>query len=81
MLGEQSRPAVPMDKVIARELEILGSHGIQAYQYERLFEMTRSGKLKPELLVGKTISLEESLVALTEMDSFKGSGVTVIDRF
>ena len=47
MLGEQSRPAVPMDKVIARELEILGSHGIQAYQYERLFEMTRSGKLKP----------------------------------
>jgi alcohol dehydrogenase len=81
MLGGQNHPAIPMDRVIARELEILGSHGIQAYQYPRLFEMIRSGKLKPSLLVGRTITLEESLVELTEMDSFKGSGVTVIDRF
>jgi alcohol dehydrogenase len=70
-----------MDKVIARELEIVGSHGIQAYQYQRLFEMIRAGKLRPDLLVGKTITLEESLTALAEMDDFKGSGVTVIDRF
>jgi alcohol dehydrogenase len=81
MLGEHSRPSIPMDKVIARELEIVGSHGIQAYQYQRLFEMIRAGKLRPDLLVGKTITLEESLTALAEMDDFKGSGVTVIDRF
>jgi alcohol dehydrogenase len=70
-----------MDKVIARELELVGSHGIQAYQYPRLFEMIRTGKLRPELLVGKTISLKEGSIALTEMDSFKGTGVTVIDSF
>jgi alcohol dehydrogenase len=81
MLGGQNHPSIPMDRVIARELEILGSHGIQAYQYPRLFEMIRAERLRPSLLVGKTISLEESLLALTEMDSFKGSGVTVIDRF
>lgn len=80
MLGDHSRPSVPMDKIVARELEILGSHGMQAYQYPRLFEMIRTEKLRPRLLVGRTITLEESLTALTEMDSFKGTGVTVIDR-
>jgi alcohol dehydrogenase len=81
MLGDHSSSPIPMDKVIARELELVGSHGIQAYQYPRLFEMIRTGKLRPELLVGKTISLEEGSIALTEMDSFKGTGVTVIDSF
>ena len=81
MLGDQSRPALPMDKVIARELEIYGSHGMQAHQYPRLFEMIHAGTLQPERLIGKTISLEESFRALTEMDSFKNTGVTVIDQF
>jgi alcohol dehydrogenase len=81
MLGDHSRPALPMDKIIARELEVFGSHGMQAYHYPRLFEMIRAGTLRPERLIGKTISLEESLTALTEMDSFKSTGVTVIDRF
>ena len=76
-----SRPAIPMDRVIARELEILGSHGIQAHRYPLLFEMIKSGRLRPELLVGRTISLEESLTALVEMDRFNAKGVTVIDRF
>ena len=33
MLGEHARPQIPMAKVIAFELEILGSHGMQAYRY------------------------------------------------
>jgi len=81
LLGDQSHPALPMDKVIARELELFGSHGMQAYRYPRLFEMIRAGTLKPERLLGKRITLEESLVALTEMDRFRETGVTVIDRF
>ena len=70
-----------MDRVIAYELEILGSHGIQAYKYPLLFEMIGVGKLRPERLIGKTISLEESLDELIHMDQFRGIGVTVIDRF
>jgi alcohol dehydrogenase len=81
MLGGQNHPQIPMDRVIAHELEILGSHGIQAFRYEPMFEMIAAGKLDPSKLVGKTISLEESLTALTLMDSFQGTGVTVIDRF
>jgi alcohol dehydrogenase len=81
MLGGQNHPAIPMDKVIGRELEIYGSHGIQAHKYPQLFEMIESGKVDPGKLIGKKITLEEGAVALTEMDSFPGTGVMVIDRF
>lgn len=79
MLGENTTPRVPMAQVIANELEIFGSHGIQAYRYDAIWGMVNSGKLKPELLVGKTISLKESIQALTAMDEFNSSGITIID--
>ncbi len=81
MLGGHNHPAIPMDKVIARELEIFGSHGIQAHRYPQLFELIQSGKVNPAKLIGKTISLDEAAIALTEMDSFQGIGVKVINRF
>ena len=81
MAAEQSQPAVPMDRIIANELEILGSHGMQAHKYPALLAMIRAGKLAPEKLVGKTISLEEAPDELANMDSFKGTGITIIDRF
>lgn len=81
MLGEHARPQIPMAKVIAFELEIRGSHGMQAFRYRDMMEMIRSGKLKPELLLGKRISLEEAPAALMAMDRFEGTGIGVIDRF
>jgi alcohol dehydrogenase len=81
MTGDHRNSAIPMNLVIARELEILGSHGMQAYRYPELLAMIQAGKLRPDRLVGKRISLEQSLEALVQMDSFSGTGVTVIDRF
>jgi len=81
MLAEQSRPRIPMDKVIANELEIFGSHGMQAHFYARMLDMIMSGKLAPERLIRRRVSLEESLAVLETMDRFPGTGVTVIDRF
>ena len=81
MEAEHRHPAIPMDKVIANELEILGSHGMQAFKYAEMLEMIRQGKLQPQKLIGKTISLEESLLELTDMNSFRGIGISVIDKF
>jgi alcohol dehydrogenase len=81
MLAEHRHPSIPMDKVIANELEILGSHGIQAYKYTTLLEMIKSGRLHPEKLIGKTISLDESAEELSNMNNFAGTGVTVINKF
>jgi alcohol dehydrogenase len=81
MNGDHKHPKIPMDKVVAHELEILGSHGMQAFRYNEMFEMIKLGKLKPELLVGKTISLEEAPEALVNMNRFENVGVTVINKF
>ncbi len=81
MLGDHARPQIPMDKVIAFELEIRGSHGMQAYRYQAMMEMIRTGKLKPELLVGKRISLEEAPAALMAMGGFEGIGIGVVTKF
>jgi alcohol dehydrogenase len=79
--GDHKHPKIPMDKVVSNELEIIGSHGMQAFRYAEMFEMIKTGKLKPELLVGKTISLDEAPKALMEMHKFENVGVTVINKF
>ena len=81
MLAENSTPKIPMGKIIAHELEILGSHGMQAHRYGDMLAMIQSGKLSPEKLVGKTISLEQSIAALMNMDKFEAAGVTVVTEF
>ena len=81
MTGDHHHPVVPMDRVVAHELEMIGSHGMQAFRYEAVFEMIKSKKVQPEKLLGRTISLEEAPEALVNMDKFENLGVTVIDKF
>lgn len=79
MTGEYSSTQIPMSQVVAKELEIYGSHGIQAYRYDAVWDMIKTNKLKPEMLLGKTISLEESIPALMAMDRYESHGITIID--
>jgi alcohol dehydrogenase len=81
MLGDHARAPIPMDKVIAYELEILGSHGMQAFRYKALMDMLEQGKLAPQKLIGKRISLDEAPAALMAMDRFEGTGISVVTRF
>lgn len=81
MLSDHSTPRIPMDKVIAHELQILGSHGMQAFRYQAMLDMIRTGKLEPQVLVGKELALEDAPRALMDMDKFEGTGISVITRF
>ncbi|WP_252107975.1 MULTISPECIES: zinc-dependent alcohol dehydrogenase family protein [unclassified Halomonas] len=81
MLADHSTPAIPMSQVIANELEIFGSHGMQAHRYGDMLAMIESGKLEPERLIGRRITLEESIDALVTMDKFESAGVTVVTQF
>ena len=78
LAGEHRHPPIPMDRVIAWELEILGSHGMQAHRYGEMLTLIREGKLNPDRLIGDRISLEAAPAALAAMDDFPGTGVTVI---
>lgn len=81
MLAEHGAPPIPMGRVIGRELEILGSHGMQAHRYDAMLAMIRSGTLAPDRLIGRRIGLADAIPALMAMDRFEGTGVTVVTEF
>jgi alcohol dehydrogenase len=81
LLGQFSRPPLPMDQVLAKELEILGSHGMQAHRYPAMLELIRTGTLQPGRLVGRTLGLEEAGNALACMDRDTSIGVTIVNSF
>ena len=78
---EQRNAKVPTDLIVANELEILGSHGMQAHRYPHMMEMIIEGFLQPEKLIGQTIRLDQAAEALINMDRFDETGVTIIDEF
>lgn len=81
MAGDDYHPAVPMELIIANELEIVGSHGLQAHVYDRMLQMILSGKLDPQKLLGQTVDLERAAIALSDPGELQVAGVTVINRF
>ena len=81
MAGDDYHPAVPMELIIANELEIVGSHGLQARVYDRMLQMILSGKLDPQKLLGQTVDLERAAIALSDPGELQVAGVTVINRF
>jgi len=81
MLADHATPQVPMAKIIGQELEILGSHGMQAHRYGAMLDMIQFGKLDPARLVGDQISLSDAPKVLMDMDKFQSVGATVITTF
>ena len=78
LLGEQAMTALPMDRVIAHELEIYGSHGMAAADYPAMLELITRGILTPERLVSRIIGLDGAGAALAAIDGPGGAGITVI---
>ena len=70
-----------MEHVIANELELVGSHGMQAHRYDAMLDMVMSGTIDPRHLIGKAVSLEAAPAELEGMNHYGGAGITVIDRF
>ena len=81
MAGDDYQPRLPMELVIARELEIVGSHGMQAFEYPKMIRMISDGRLSPGALVRQTVDLEHAAASLGDPASLHVAGVTVIDRF
>lgn len=80
LLGADSTPPIPMDRVISFELELYGSHGMAARDYSAMLARVAAGTLRPDLLVGRVIGLAEAGAALAAMDEAPTvSGMTVID--
>ncbi|WES64110.1 alcohol dehydrogenase catalytic domain-containing protein [Microbacter sp. GSS18] len=71
-------PRMPMDRVIAWELDVLGSHGMAATDYPAMMAMIDSGALAPQRLIRRTIGLEEAASALPGFERSDAAGITMI---
>lgn len=72
----KDQATVPMHTVIARELQILGSHGMSASSYPQMLADISAGILRPDSLIERSIKLEEVPEALKNIGSFPG--ITII---
>jgi alcohol dehydrogenase len=73
------RPAVPMDRVIAWELDVLGSHGMSRMDYPAMLRLVADGTLRPQDLVERVVGLAEGARLLPGVDTASPAGVTLID--
>ena len=80
MLGDAAHAPVPWDLVVAQELQIAGSHGMAAADYPPMLAMVTDGRLRPRLIVGDVIALEDAGAALMAMDRpvAATAGITVV---
>jgi alcohol dehydrogenase len=72
-------PRVPMARVIAWELEVLGSHGMAAADYPGMLALIASGALEPQRLIERVVGLDEAAELLPRMDSANVAGMTMVD--
>jgi alcohol dehydrogenase len=69
---------VPMHTVIAREIRVMGSHGMAASAFPRILADVASGALDPGRFIVRSITLDEAPAALMAMSGSSEPGVTII---
>ena len=75
----EGHPRVPMARVIAWELDLLGSHGMAAVDYPGMLALIESGALRPDRLIERVVALEEAARMLPTFDRATPAGMTLID--
>src|SRR4051794_2780607 len=72
-------PPLPLHRVMAHELQILGSHGMAAHAYPQMLGLIAAGRLDPGRLVTERITLDEAPEALSALSDSSPHGVTIIE--
>ncbi len=52
---------------------------MQAWRYDAMLAMIQSGRLRPDRLIGETLSLAAAIPVLTAMDHHPPEGIAIID--
>ena len=81
MTASHASPPIPMPLVVANELEILGSHGMQAQKYGEMFDFIKAAGINLGKMITKTISLEAVPIQLPAMPQNNTPGIMVINSF
>lgn len=78
LLPDDGTP-LPMDLVISRELEILGSHGMAARDFDEVFDLVAGMDLAS--LIGRMLTLDDLPQALPALGESADAGISVVTEF
>ena len=81
MTEEHASIPLPMPLIISDELEIIGSHGMQAHNYPKMFSLIEKGKINLSAMIGRHIPLEKVPKFLPKMNKSGETGISVINSF
>ncbi|QLD10610.1 zinc-binding dehydrogenase [Microbacterium oleivorans] len=73
------RSSAPLARVIAWELDLLGSHGMPAADYPRMLALIAAGALRPQELIHRVVGLDEAAGLLPRLNEASAAGMTMID--
>jgi len=81
ILGGENDITVSTADLIAKEIEIIGSHGMPLADYEIIFDLISNKKIDLSLLIDRTVKLEDVHQELLRMEAYGNSGMVIIDQF
>ena len=79
--GEKGEVALPVDQIVFREIQFIGSLAIQSFRYPAILSMVERRRLEPRKLISQTIALEKAFGVIEQMSTFENAGISVINQF
>jgi D-arabinose 1-dehydrogenase-like Zn-dependent alcohol dehydrogenase len=79
--AEQGEIAVPIDRMVVMELQLIATLGMPAARYPSMLQMVETKKLDPKSMITETVSLEGASRVLEEMTNFQNVGVSIINQY
>jgi alcohol dehydrogenase len=81
ILGSDNTIIVSTADLIAKEIELIGSHGMPLANYKTIFDLITNKKIDLSLLIDRKVKLEDVDQELLNMDTYSNSGMVIIDQF
>ncbi|MFC6873191.1 zinc-dependent alcohol dehydrogenase family protein [Halobellus marinus] len=79
--SEAGEISLPIDRITAQELNLVGSYGIPPTQYDELFGLLEAGAIDPGALVTDHVALDTVPDRLAAMGAYDNVGVEVVTEF
>ena len=78
---EKGEVALPVDQIVFKEIQFIGSLAIQSFRYPAMLRMVERGRLEPKKLITETIPLDKAFGVIEKMSKFENVGISVINQF
>lgn len=78
---ERGEVPFPVDIIVAKELRIVGTLGMQTHRYAAMLGLVAAGRLHPGKLVSQTVPIERASDVLAGMSRYATLGVNVINAW